>query len=763
MAQTSKEFVHLVSEPIQAQYHRPQLGGHYSARFVDVSTVGHTSFLTWQGYDPATTDDHIYVQRVKKGFDEQPVCLSEQAGAYEWPRVCARNADEADILWISQGRHVMITSLANARWSKQEYLFSSQDWLRDLALARDPTDTLWCAYVQSYRQNDQLVICHRQANQWIEINRLRLEGFVSRPSLAAGPSDELHLAFDRYVSGRYVVELRTLKDKHWARSHIIADCRRNNFLARLTVDHTGKTWVSYLSEQIVEREGVIGRAATIRVSGLGVEGWSNTRRGNDADIAHLYLGLLPKRTYFGYNGLRRNPLLVATEDGLVHLVWEAQRAEDEKWDNLNNGRLLAASYDGRRWGPVKLWHDGGCCFAGDHRTVHPSQAVSWFLRTEHRENSADWKSLTIDPHKARRIAATDLAPWQGWKPYAPRSKPRRHTVELDGRELTLFFGDLHSHSILSNDAEGYPDELYHFARDVASVDFTAITDNDFYPSKPFFAGELDRLWHLGQRLEQPSKFIPFCGYEWTFHRDDTTHSYNHRSIVFLSRECKIIRRIEPAGSSEEAFRRELLKMDALAHPHHAQFTHLQTPQEANVEITSGWAVNIDFSETIHRELNTGKKFGFAGSSDSHRILPGLGGALTAVWAADLTRDAIVEALRARRCYATTGNRIRIDFRLNGAMMGSTVQTGQERRFSLHVAAQTPLRSVKIIRGGETACEFEPGAEEFRAEWCDSGARREPCWYYLRVEDETPYKEYPHNICQATGPWAWSSPIWVMAE
>jgi hypothetical protein len=52
------------------------------------------------------------------------------------------------------------------------------------------------------------------------------------------------------------------------------------------------------------------------------------------------------------------------------------------------------------------------------------------------------------------------------------------------------------------------------------------------------------------------------------------------------------------------------------------------------------------------------------STDDHLGYPGAyGEGLAAVYADSLTRESIMEALRARRTYAVNGDRIRLDFKL----------------------------------------------------------------------------------------------------
>ena len=75
----------------------------------------------------------------------------------------------------------------------------------------------------------------------------------------------------------------------------------------------------------------------------------------------------------------------------------------------------------------------------------------------------------------------------------------------------------------------------------------------------------------------------------------------------------------------------------------------------------------------------GLKLGTIGSSDNHGAQPGKEGFGTmAVWAPNLTREAVFDAIRNRRTYGSTGSRIYLEFTVNGEPMGgeTTVAAGQ---------------------------------------------------------------------------------------
>jgi hypothetical protein len=109
-------------------------------------------------------------------------------------------------------------------------------------------------------------------------------------------------------------------------------------------------------------------------------------------------------------------------------------------------------------------------------------------------------------------------------------------------------------------------------------------------------------------------------------------------------------------------------------------------------------------------LDVGYKLGFIGSGDSHDGHPGLAqiasptSGIAAILAKDNTREAILEALRARRTYATNGPRIVLDVTLGGREMGSTTVAAELEDGSALLAATVlgtaPLTRVEIIRSGE---------------------------------------------------------------
>jgi hypothetical protein len=112
--------------------------------------------------------------------------------------------------------------------------------------------------------------------------------------------------------------------------------------------------------------------------------------------------------------------------------------------------------------------------------------------------------------------------------------------------------------------------------------------------------------------------------------------------------------------------------------------------ERVVEITSEHGT---FEWYGGRFLANGFRVGFVGSSDNQ---PGL----AAVIAPENTPASLFEALRARSCYATTGERMLLDATLCGRSMGRLVALPQRVRIGCKVAGTAPIDAVDVVKNGD---------------------------------------------------------------
>ncbi|MCA9688277.1 MAG: DUF3604 domain-containing protein, partial [Myxococcales bacterium] len=106
-------------------------------------------------------------------------------------------------------------------------------------------------------------------------------------------------------------------------------------------------------------------------------------------------------------------------------------------------------------------------------------------------------------------------------------------------------------------------------------------------------------------------------------------------------------------------------------------------------------------------------------SDGHKGRPGaegpgagqfgIYGGLTCVLAEALTRPSVFAALRARRCYGTTGARVDLDFTVNGQPMGAAIQAEGEVAVRATVRGAAPIEALELYRGRDRLARARPPA------------------------------------------------------
>jgi len=124
------------------------------------------------------------------------------------------------------------------------------------------------------------------------------------------------------------------------------------------------------------------------------------------------------------------------------------------------------------------------------------------------------------------------------------------------------------------------------------------------------------------------------------------------------------------------------------------------------------------------------------------------GGLAAVIAPEITREAVFDALYHRRCYATSGARTYLDFRLAGQRMGSEmkVRRGDSLPYEITTAGTDLIASVEFVRNDRQGTVWTHDGRDFlrlHGELTIDAS----CWVYVR-------------ITQTDRHLAWSSPIWV---
>jgi len=356
----------------------------------------------------------------------------------------------------------------------------------------------------------------------------------------------------------------------------------------------------------------------------------------------------------------------------------------------------------------------------------------------------------------------------------------------------VWYGDLHFHTEFSGDGvRPIPDAL-ESARDQLAHDFAACTDHmifsNHYKPKDYF--------DLIDRYNEDGRFVtlPAC---------EVSCPQGHVNLYFRNRQ---------SADRIDAVLNMWVRSSHWGKPHRLNFEPLFNAYSAteiivvphHTNTTSGAVVNrqglafwrnfdwravdtryspiaeivqlrgsfetesVDpewrviaggYGSSLRSALARGLRIGFIGGTDNHFGWPSREPAkadfagLTGIYAKELTRQALFEALQSRRTFATSGVPIAVEFTLNNRYpMGSIVaQTPKEKRsFTVRVAGTAVLERAEIVSQGAVLAQLScDGSRELNTLWTDPrpDAPLDDCYYYLRVR-------------QVDGHCAWTSPIWV---
>jgi hypothetical protein len=348
--------------------------------------------------------------------------------------------------------------------------------------------------------------------------------------------------------------------------------------------------------------------------------------------------------------------------------------------------------------------------------------------------------------------------------------------------LNLFWGDLHAqseHHVMHSQRKdfrqkgwskgiscGTVDECYRYAKEVSLLDFVAITDQGVC---------LSSRWKVCQEkvcaYHESGRFVVFKGYE-------AGSPAGHRNVIYAGDEIEPP--LDPAKFGNFApqvmFDHYRGRQDVILIPHHVKTWtdwSLHEPDlEPLMEIYSCWGQSESPGMDLWNKAQTpaagawealrrGYKLGMIASSDNHVGMPGRSypgdrqaqtpfkGGLCAIWAESLTRESLFAALRARRCYGTTGDRIILRFSIDGQPMGSILPASDAARsLCVEVQGTTEVDRVEVVHDLAVAQTFrsrQPGDISLVAtQQIPPGASG---FYYVRVIQKDDER-------------AWSSPIWI---
>lgn len=747
-----------------------------------------TAWMVWHAYDKGC--DRILSRYIDAKGNAGPVQTVSQKGRVHGPPTLAF-ADE-HTLWIVWSAKV------NDLWQVLARCRSADGWGDTIVVSAKTHDAIYpnVTFVGGKRL---LVSWSAQTDGRFRLFiRVYEEGVWHKPVPVSPPTEDAYrsvfavedshaawLFWDAYDGHRYAVKGRRLLPHLGPIERTSPE--NTHCLMPTTLATDNGLYVAWLQKKdVIGGPGAISQWHELNMAVRTEQKWNviSDAEGNTC-AAELTQGLMaqiepkPVATW-GYLGRRTQPMLLE-EDGDVWLLWE------RKSDHLGStyrvtGDLVGRPMRNRHWQQPVVLHRG---------------RVDYRLSQPHRVKDGEFVFVASQlPRQRRRLyhrlagrldEATEFKQdqWVGWRPVdlpIQNELTERRTIQVDERRYTLYWADLHCHSSLSADAEGAPDELTYYARDRARLDVVVFTENDFLYNVPLTEYEYEFGNLLARAYTQEGRFLSFPGYEWTSRvpgdraasLDDPgnwtppynkgTHA-NHRSVILPPSTGSLLRHPEVSNDITK-LNNMVAQAGGITLTQHDRFRASDHEVEVGMELVSGWGNYIARRpQSFFDALNQGSHLACVANGDTHRRAPGLSGGLTGIFAEELTVDAILDALRQRRCYGTTGSRIFLDSRANGSLMGQSIRAITNRiELTLKAIGTRPITLVTLIRNGTPLKVFPAAGHcDFRATYEDSDLTQGNHWYLWRVSQERAAPSLPGNVSVAHGHLAWSSPHWVIVE
>ncbi len=333
----------------------------------------------------------------------------------------------------------------------------------------------------------------------------------------------------------------------------------------------------------------------------------------------------------------------------------------------------------------------------------------------------------------------------------------------------LYFGDLHSHTAFSDGWEGTPADAYAAAK-AAGADFLATTDH----ASRLTPGE----WTLTQQMAAAATtdtFVALPAYEFWVNGRGELNVYDPPAA--LPNDDHVFHStLEPRPTALAAFYDWVAAQPGTVaqwnHPDYMtksfdSFAYWTPSRDAGLGLLEihnygswTWKGIVDYEPAYVQALDAGWHVMPAANSDTHNPdwISGYE-VRTVLLAPSLTPENLYAAMRAGRGYATLDQNLRIDFTLNGAVMGSTISSpGPNVRARIHIEdpdgiASDAITLVEIVSNGGKVVARHP-ADSAVVDWellLPSGTA---AYYYVRVSTAS-------SLPGLAGVTAWTAPVWLV--
>ncbi len=316
----------------------------------------------------------------------------------------------------------------------------------------------------------------------------------------------------------------------------------------------------------------------------------------------------------------------------------------------------------------------------------------------------------------------------------------------DRDALVCWRGEVHSHTA-DSDGVGSAADAMTYARNVGGADYFAVTDHSHYMTADAYSAQRENA----DSFNAAGKFAALYGWEMTWNNE--CGYWGHMNVLADDTLHHDIRSMDLPGLFDYlAERPQTVAM--FNHPcdewgDFDEFAHRTPERDAIVCLDEirGWRY-----DPAHRlALSRGWHVAPVSNEDNHAFSWTTATAQTGVVLAPaLTRQNVLEAMRARRTYTTSDATLRLRFRINGAWLGSRIPATDRLTvdFALDTEREAGIGLIRLVgEHGITVAEWDVGAARHAEKTLLLPPEHK--YYYLKMTN--PLVEGDYTV---------SAPVWI---
>ena len=745
--------------------------------------------------------EEIACYKLVNGKWQDTGTASTKSGQFENPTAVCLPGGEPIVAWnsITNGKwDVQLSQFKNGKPAQPISFSAPQGRALNPKLVAGENGNVWLVWENYYQTRFSIYICKCQGGDWSKPQQLTPDTKIGiDPAIAEGKDGKLYLAYGTTDGFHQDIEMQVFDSNSLKSIKLVAvaiggglENRVNlNTKPALAFDQNNRLWISWENNRNTTRfddgdnytgdrccsmvcytegklmEPVSGKwlfeGKNDHLPTFVNDGENNlfvfTRCGGDEEsptwkfrVSYLQPGGWSKpETILAINqkGQTTNPSVVFNDKNKFWLAWQIEQ--------------FRKSEEGIRIKETKVNLSG----------------FSW-PEIKNGKDEIRFKPTVIEEHHPKIITSIRT----GGRPPVERKK-----MVYNGEEFTLLLGDLHEHSEGSYcwpaGADGTLHDDYRYGLYSEGYDFVGITDHTNSIDEPYWRKSL----RIADFYNEEGFYIAIPSAEWTLSPkpgyQTIPRGVGHRNVIFSStldaekfiRNGKeIYSEFSPECDSSPKLWQLIREknIDCVAIPHHVTDSshpldwsvrdekiepivelfqcrgnseYRGCPRENNLERHHTTHCDETFMDYALREK--GYHIGFIGSGEHNNM--GVG--LAALWVKEVSRKGIIEALRARRCFGTTGDKIFVDFKVNKAFMGESAKLEGAPKIEILATGQKTLQKIELLRNSRVVKSWTPerNGKTFSIQYADNDYKKEKdvLYYYVRVTQTDEHL-------------AWSSPVFL---